>query len=763
MDTDNTCTVGKGYVVKRNGKRRKFRPEAVRTAVMKAWAHMKDGCAKSGKEPDREPDQALWDDIYARINALPGRTVKVEDIQDIAEDALMDGGYTRTAKAYILYRESHMHARFIRERIDFMDRYSGGNDNAATSSETDANSNVTIKNVNTEEPEVFKLENRLIQRCRMSDRLNMDWPDTDLDDQYEKDIDGHEIYVHDEASSPAVKFYCQADSLYPLMLNGIGCLDGGKTEAAPDNISSFSGQLVNFIHAASGACKGAVAVGGYFTALNWYVVKEFGDNWYDRLDETYTTAAIMRPRTVWDKIRGAFKQFVYGVNQPAGNRGGQSPFTNISYFDHTYFDAMFGDFCYPDGTKPEWKAVDKLQRLFMRWFNERRLKSVLTFPVETLAMVYDPAMNEIIDRGYRELCAEMYAEGHSFFTYISDSADSLASCCRLRNKMARNTFSPTSGLTGIKTGSCNVITLNMSRILQNALVGTGRFRKGEQACMPYGEFKKEYMDIFTGRLKDVLRRVYRYHISYKRMLYREERRGMFHVSNGGYISMKALYSTVGINGLNEAARYIGLKVGWNPDYVAFLQAILGTVKECNEKASVHDPVEPVLFNSEVVPAEGLGGKNWNWDRGDGYWVPMDENLYNSYFYDAHDSTPVLDKFRLHGRSTYQYTDGGSALHCNLNDHLTKNQYLKLIDFAVKEGTQYFTFNIPNTKCEECGYVTKHPLDVCPKCGSRHVTRYTRVIGYMTPVTSLGDDRREEEKHRTYSDGRSELENNGFGE
>ena len=149
-------------------------------------------------------------------------------------------------------------------------------------------------------------------------------------------------------------------------------------------------------------------------------------------------------------------------------------------------------------------------------------------------------------------------------------------------------------------------------------------------------------------------------------------------------------------------------------------------------------------------AESLGGKNYNWDKKDKYWVPEDENLYNSYFYNAHDDTSVLDKFILHGRQTYQYTDGGSAAHINLEDHLSKEQYLKLIDFAIVNGTNYFTFNIPNSKCDDCGYITKHPITECPKCHSKNITQYTRVIGYLRPIKSFGKDRQIEANKRIYS-------------
>lgn len=667
-------------------------------------------------------------------------SISVETIQDMVERALMEYKHFAVAKAFILYRHHHEEARFIRERIDYMDRYSNSMDNAASSSETDANANVTMKNVANLEGEVYKTTNRLIQRQRMKNELQTLFPE--VADQYEKDLNHHIIYAHDESCAPTVKFYCQADSLYPLMTEGVGNIDG-VTPSAPNDLQSFSGQITNLTFLLSSQCKGAVAFGEYFVALNYYVVIEFGPKWYDNLDHEVTTTECRISRTVKGQILKAFKQFVWGINQPASNRCFQSPFTNISYYDHTYFNALFKDFCYPDGSKPEWKAVDTLQRLFMKWFNEVRLKQVLTFPVETFAMVHDG--QDIIDKDYKELCAEMYAEGHSFFTYISDSADSLASCCRLRNELAENTFSPTSGLTGVMTGSCNVITINVNRFVQDTV------RK--HALQGHWQ---QHTERFKEELVVILERVYKYHIAFKTMLYDLEDKGMFAASNGGYIYMSKLYSTIGINGLNEGARFLGMQVSNNAEYIQFLQLILGTIKEQNKRHSIHDRKRPVLFNSEVVPAEGLGGKNYNWDKADGYWVPADENLYNSYFYNAHDDTSVLDKFILHGRQTYQFTDGGSAAHINLDDHLSKAQYLKLIDFAIANGTNYFTFNIPNSKCEDCGHVVKKPVSTCHKCGSQHITQYTRVIGYLRPIKTFGQDRQIEAAKRVYSNGKEQV-------
>lgn len=717
-------------VTKREGNLESFDISRIESAIRKAFM----SC-------ETEVSEDVIKNIAKAVNIWD--TISIEDIQDQIIELLGDYDYPDVAAAYRSYKDKQSRARMLWRKIQYMDEYIDSNENAATMSNTDGNANTSAKNVATLEPEVFKDDFRTIQRYRMKRKLKQMYPEVAYD--YERDIEGHEIYVHDEASTPTLKQYCMAVSLYPLMLEGCGVLDK-TTPSEPNDLQSFSGQLVNSIFTLSAQCKGAVAVGSYFIALNYYIIAEYGEKWYEHLDDIVTSSNCKKSRTMRNMIEKTFKQFVCGINQPAGNRGYQSPFTNISYYDHTYFSSLFGTFYYPDGTQPEWEAVDALQRLFMNWFNQWRLRQLVAFPVETMAMVYDPKTGDIIDKDYKDLTAEMYAKGHSFFTYISDSADSLASCCRLRNELAENTFSPTSGMTGIKTGSANVITLNVNRIIQNYF---GPYKHEEVV-------KKElwndsvHRSEFVKYLTSILERVYKYHIAYKTMLYEWESKGAYASSNGGFINIKDLYSTIGINGLNEAARFLGLEVSNNPEYIQFLQLVLGTIKEQNKKHSIHDKKRPFLFNSECVPAESLGGKNYRWDKSDGYWVPEDENLYNSYFYNAHDNTSVLDKFVLHGRQTASYCDGGSALHCNLQDHLSKEQYLKLIDFAVNQGTNYFTFNIPNSQCDDCHFITKHPIKVCPKCGGSHITQYTRIIGYLRPITAFGSDRKIEAKERTYS-------------
>ena len=719
-------------VIKNDGRKEEFNVDKIINAVYKAF----QSCNK-------EMPEYLSKSIEALFN-LKGDTIGVEEIQNMVEQLLMNDKFFDVAKSYIIYREKHNQARFIKERINYMDKYSQSLDNAATSSETDANANITMKNVANLEGEVYKTTNRIIQRQRMKDKLKELFPE--VAKQYIKDLEHHIIYTHDEASTPVLKNYCQAVSLYPLMLNGVGEIDG-ITPKAPTNLNSFCGQFVNLAFLLASQCKGAVAFGSFFVAFNYYCVKEWGEQYYNKQLCLVTSDHCKRKRTIKDSIIQAFQHCVWGINQPASNRGYQSPFINFSYYDSNYFKALFEDFYYPDGTQPKWEAIDYLQRLFMNYLNEERLNAVIAMPVETMALLSDG--NDIIDKEYKDFTAEMYAKGHSFFTYISDNPNGLASCCRLRSEIQDNVFSFTNGLAGIQTGSCNVITLNLNRIIQDwarqprKTIEDNNGILDKTVNVPNLTGFKEY-------LIDILERVYKYHIAYKTMLYDIEDAGMLTSSKAGYIYMKKLYSTIGLNGINEAAEFIGIECSYNEEYKEFCRLITSTIKEQNKLHNIHDKKRPFLFNQEFVPAESLGVKNYNWDKEDDYKVNPNRVLYNSYFYLAHNDTSVLDKFRLHGKEFTETLDGGVGCHINLEEHLSKEQYTKLIEFAVKNGTSYFTFNIPNSECEDCHYIVKRPIKECPKCHSKNIKWYTRIIGYLRAIKNFGYERQIEAGKRVYS-------------
>lgn len=734
------------YIYKREGQKVLFDKQKIIDSVMSAYKSVKEDFGSS-EFTSLSRHFNTYDINEWCVSELGKMIPNVEDIQDRVEKWLMAKN-PKVAKAYILYREKHSESRLTREKIEYITKYSKSNGNAATNSNTDANANSSIKNVASIEPEVFKDNIRLIQRQMMKDKLNELYPE--VAKQYIKDIDSRIIYPNDESNSPIQKAYCGAYSTYPLITDGCGGLDG-ITPTAPNDIQSFSGQITNAVFALSAQTKGAVALGDYIISLNMMVVEEFGNNWYEKLDITICNNHVKdwQKRTIKREIRKGMKQFIFGVNQPQGNRGFQSPFTNLNFFDKYYFEAMFGEFYYPNGTRPEWKAIDTLQRIFIELLRELRLIVPLTFPVTTFALLYDE--NGYKDKEYEELCAEEWAKGSSHFLYHSNNADSLSSCCRVQNKIDKNYFTSTTGMIGLMTGSVNVITLNINRIIQDWYnsncwitddLGDHKFKK-ESIIQDIR--KKESLKTY---LINILERIYKYHIAYKTMMYELEELGMITYSTSNYLYIKKLYSTIGILGYYEAAKFLGLDDD-TQEYKDFMALILNTISEQNKIHSIHDKKRPFVFNLECVPGENMAVKFYKWDKSDGYYVPEDQNLYNSYFYNPWKEENPLIKLQLHGGDISKASDGGQGCHINLDTHLSKEQYKGLMKAAREYGCNYFTFNVPMTKCLDCNHVVNGPVGKCPKCGSTNIDYYTRVIGFLTPISNWSPERKQEFFERLY--------------
>lgn len=710
---------------------------------------------KAFKSCNKEMPHYLYGMLKSLFSTIEGDSIGIKEIQNMVEYVLMNDKHFDVAKSYIIYREQHREAKYIRERLDYMNRYSQSSDNAATSSETDANANVTIKNVANLEGEVYKTTNRIIQRQRMKNKLNELFPE--VAKQYEKDLENHIIYAHDESQTPCLKAYCMAASLYPMMLDGTGNIDG-VTPKAPDDIQSFSGQVTNLMFLLSSQVRGAVAMGDYIVALNYYVIADFGKNWYQKLLCEASSPHCKKHRTIKDIIRKGMKQFIYGINQPAGNRSYNSPFSNLNFFDKYYYKALFEDFYYPDGTQPEWEAIDTLQRMFMELLRELRLIKPLTFPVTSVCMLHDN--NKCLDEDCRQWVAEEWAKGSSFFLYLSNNPTSISSCCRVQNEITENTFNSTTGLTGIMTGSANVITLNLNRIIQDWYnsncwysddLGEHKFKK---EFIIQDSRKKESLKTY---LINILERIYKYQIAYKTMLYDMEDKGMYSSSDAGYIYMKKLYCTIGVIGYCEAAQFLGLEISNNKEYKEFLQLIFSTIQEQNKLHSIHNKKRPFVFNLEAIPGENLAVKLYEQDKKDGYYVPKDQNLYSSYFFKQWDKNiSILDKLKLHNKEINTYCGGGQACHLHLDEHLSKEQYLKIVDIAVHEGCNYFTFNIPMSECKDCGHIVNAPIKECPKCNSKNIDWWVRIIGFLRPISSYSEARQIEASKRVYSNGRKEI-------
>lgn len=657
------------------------------------------------------------------------------EIRRLVEEELSKRNFN-AAKAYILnWAKRESICEFVRSKENFIEMYKESHNNADAT--VDDNSNAKGKNVSLLNAEIHKPTNIQISRAMIEHKLQKLYPNFNSRN-YVKDLEHHIIYKHDESSfAGPIAPYCVSISMYPFILNGTKVIGG--TSDAPKNLAGYCGSFNNLLFAIASQYAGAVATPEFLLFFDWFARKEWGEDYYLYADEVVSCGRSKREKTIRSEIEQHFQGVIYSCNSPASSRNSQSPFLNFSYFDKPFFEAMFENFRFPDGTEPKWESLNWLQREFMQWFNNERLRQILTFPVESFALIYKDG--KFVDEDSANFVAEELERGHSFFIYISDTADSLSSCCRLKNKIQTKEFSFTNGNIGVETGSKSVITLNLNRITQDFC----KKEFGER--VNFKKFTHENKENFKAYYRKILSRVYKYHTAYNEYLWDMYEANLLPVYKAGFIDLNKQYLTIGINGLNQAAEYLGLECSKNDAYKDFCGFLFSIFEEENEKHRT----KKTNFNLEFVPAESLAIKNYNWDKEDGYWVPEDTNLYASYVFKPNSNDSVLDRlYMMSNHFAMDKMSGGAAAHINLDSHLSKAQYMTLLHYCGDIGCSYWTINVPNSECQDCGFIAKQPFTKCPKCGSEHIDYYDRVIGYLTKIKDWSEGRRIEQKTRIYS-------------
>ena len=717
-----------------------YNPAKVKHGICEAYTSVNETC------PDGLIESLIRNlFIYDKISSI--------EIRRQVEEALMSVN-KKVARAYITKsEEKEGKNKTLKKDSDFIRDYINAS-NASTGSKYDSNANVENKNVVTLGQELHKGKNIQQNRYIMHNKIKALYSKK-LADQYLKDLESHVLYKHDESGTPGYP-YCVAITMYPFLIDGLRNI-GGQSKA-PTDLKSYCGEFINLVYSVSSQFMGAVATPEFLMYMDYFIRKDYGDDYLNMLDKQVELNK--KGRTLEEVIENAFQQVVHSMNMPAGNRGYQTVFWNVGYFDKNYFDGVFGEFKFPDGTAPKWETLSWLQKKFMKWFNEERTKYVLTFPVETMAMLTDG--HDIVDKEYADFTAEMWAEGHSFFCYLSDSPDSLSSCCRLRNSLKdgeeddehnHTTHQFSMGTASVATGSKSVMTINLNRVIQNATreyfekVEGNKLEDGAQVDINKVKDKKALYEYIANGVTEMTERVHKYQRAFNEIIKDFLNANMLDIYRAGFINMKKQYLTIGVNGLTDAAEFLSIEANLNKNYEEFVNMILETINISNKKDRTRD----CMYNTEFVPGENLSNKNYNWDKKDGYYVSPKHIMYSSYFFNPEDTElSILDKMKLHGNNYVKYLDGGQAAHLNINEHLSFEQYRQLLRVASEYGCSYFTFNCKNTVCNDCGFISKDTLEVCPKCGSHNVDYLTRIIGYLKRVSSFNEARQIEEHMRNYN-------------
>ena len=728
-------------VRKCDGSFEEYNSDKVKRGICEAYTAVNETC------PDGLID-SLANNLFIYDN------ISSSEIRRQVEEALMSVN-KKVAREYIKkYEEKQDKDKTLKKDSDFIRDYISAS-NASSGSKYDSNANVENKNIVTLGQELHKGKNIQQNRYIMHNKIKALYSKK-LADQYIKDIETHVLYKHDESGTPGYP-YCVAITMYPFLIDGLRNI-GGQSKA-PTDLKSYCGEFINLVYSVSSQFMGAVATPEFLMYMDYFIRKDYGDDYLDILDKQVELNR--KGRTLEQVIENCFQQVVHSMNMPAGNRGYQTVFWNVGYFDKNYFDGVFGEFRFPDGTAPKWETLSWLQKKFMKWFNEERTKYILTFPVETMAMLTDG--HDIVDKEYADFTAEMWAEGHSFFCYLSDSPDSLSSCCRLRNSLKdgeeddehnHTTHQFSMGTASVATGSKSVMTINLNRVIQNATreyfekVEGHKLENGVQVDINKVNDKKVLYEYIANGVTEMTERVHKYQRAFNEIIKDFLNANMLDIYRAGFINMKKQYLTIGVNGLTDAAEFLSINANLNDDYEEFVNMILETINISNKKDRTRD----CMYNTEFVPGENLSNKNYNWDKKDGYYVSPKHIMYSSYFFNPEDTElSILDKMKLHGKNYVKYLDGGQAAHLNINEHLSFDQYRHLLKVASEYGCSYFTFNVQSMYCPKCGHIDKHPLSKCPVCGNENPDYITRIIGYLKRISSFNEARQIEAKMRYYNE------------
>ena len=577
-------------VRKSEGYFEEYNPSKVKHGICEAYTVVNEVC------PDGLIESLIKNLlIYDRISS--------SEIRRQVEEALMSVN-KKVARAYIKkYEEKEGKDKTLKTDSDFIRDYINAS-NASTGSKYDSNANVENKNVVTLGQELHKGKNIQQNRYIMQNKIKALYSKK-LADQYIKDLETHVLYKHDESGTPGYP-YCVAITMYPFLIDGLKNL-GGQSKA-PTDLKSYCGEFINLVYSVSSQFMGAVATPEFLMYMDYFIRKDYGEDYLDILDKQVELNR--KGRTLEQVIENCFQQVVHSMNMPAGNRGYQTVFWNVGYFDKNYFDGVFGEFRFPDGTAPKWETLSWLQKKFMKWFNEERTKYVLTFPVETMAMLTDG--HDIVDKEYADFTAEMWSEGHSFFCYLSDSPDSLSSCCRLRNSLKdgeedaehnHTTHQFSMGTASVATGSKSVMTINLNRVIQNATrkyfeeVEGVQLENGAQVDIKNVKDKDLLYVYISSGITEMTERVHKYQRAFNEIVKDFLNAKMLDVYRAGFINMKKQYLTVGVNGLTDAAEFLSIEPNLNKDYEEFVNNILETINISNRKDKTRD----CMYNTEFVP------------------------------------------------------------------------------------------------------------------------------------------------------------------
>lgn len=518
------------------------------------------------------------------------------------------------------------------------------------------------------------------------------------------------FYLHDAASSTS-KPYCYAYDLTQLAEKGLYFIEN-FAGGAPKHLTTFTDFVAEFTSYASNRSSGAVGLPDFLIWSYYFWKKDVENGYYVKSPLYYQ--------------QQEFQRVIFKLNQPY-LRKDQSAFTNMSLFDRPYLEAIFGGREFPDGTFviDEIEEIMEYQKSFMEVCSDIRSHNMMTFPVLTFSLLYQD--NQFVDQEFAKWACKHNMKWNDSNFYCSDKVTSLSNCCRLLSDIEDSYFNSIGG-TALEVGSVKVNTINLARI---AYESEGNI--------------DDYLDILCERVIECLDTL----DTVRHIITRNIEKGLLPNYTQGLISLENQYNTIGINGIYETLKFFNMtledefgNVSYTDAGVEFAEDILGMINEVKSNyiakkdykgnieqvpaercAAILKQKDMMLYPDEVIDEMPLYGNQW---------IPLG---VKSTLFEKISLSAILDKA----------CSGGSIAHLNLEAPLTDfNEAWRLLNYIASEGVTYFAFCTRINTCEH-----NHAFfgKTCSTCGGAVKTTWTRIVGFLTPISSYSKERAGEFKLR----------------
>ncbi|MDR6167312.1 anaerobic ribonucleoside-triphosphate reductase [Microbacterium paludicola] len=521
-----------------------------------------------------------------------------------------------------------------------------------------------------------------------------------------------DIHIHD---LDVFAGYCAGWSLRQLLEQGFNGVPGAISSAPPKHFSSALGQIVNFLGTLQNEWAGAQAFSSFDTYLAPFVR-------LDGLDEP--------------AVRQGVQELVFNLNVPS-RWGTQTPFTNLT-FDWTCPDDLaderplvagrLADFTYGD-LAPEMAMIN---RAFLSVMTEGDADGrAFTFPIPTYNITKDfdwdaPEVDALF--GMTAKYGLPYFQ--NFVNSDLDPGMIRSMCCRLQLDLTE-LLKRGNGLFGSaeQTGSIGVVTVNCARL--------GFVHAGDRAGL-YAQLDR-LLEIARDSL-EAKRAVIGRHLDAG--LYPYSRRYLGTLANH--------FSTIGVNGLNEAVRNFtddGHDIT-TEEGMRFAAELLDHVRarmvEFQEQTG-H------LYNLEATPAESATYRFARADIARFAGIRHAGTADNPYYTNS-SQLPVAftdDPFlamELQEGLQQKYT-GGTVLHLYMGEAAPTAEACKALVRRSLERFRipYITITPTFSICPQHGYLSGDHAS-CPQCLAECEV-WTRVMGYFRPVSSFNIGKRGEAAER----------------